>query len=159
MKRKPKKKAPVKRKRVVAPRSAQVWPEDLPVGAVTNYAGDDKHELNGTVVRIHDYNPQAMLFICYTQDADAEILYLRAAEIEPLTKAARAHVNQQLQKPVVHYDDSVYDLRDALAHIGIYITAESVNAWTPEQRGRISVYATVVANGGSPKLKPKELGK
>lgn len=157
MKRKPKKKPARKPKKVARAPKQPVYADTDIVCRIQNYGGNDAAEVNGTVVRVGDYHPTTMFFIGYTQNDKGDILYLRPSELEPLTPAARKHVEEQVLKPPVIYPNSVYDLRDDLAAIGIYVTAEAVAKWTPQQHARITAYVGLVAAGAQNLAAPEEL--
>jgi hypothetical protein len=166
VKRKLKKRAVQKvlaKKRRAQPKSVPVkWADDAIVGEVQDFGGDDKSAFNGVVVVVGEYHPMTHFFTTYPKPGprcDNPMLYLRPSEIKPLTPAARKHVFEQVTSPSPVYEDEVYDLRDDLAKIEIFVKAASVNDWTEEQRQRISVYARLVASGDTLAPKPKELGR
>lgn len=133
---------------------------------IQGYGTDPNEPLNGAVVEPGLYLESMGFFEVHLVDpidnpkrsyAVGDTVLCKASELKPLNRLTYEFIEDATTSEYVVYDDEVYDLRDRLAEVEIFVTAESVNTWTKDQRERVAAWARVAKEGKLMLIKPEVL--
>lgn len=144
------------------------YPNELAICArIVNYGGLEQSPLNGVEVELGPFSKENGWFATVLTKSvgdgrwkllAGEVAYCSPNELEPLNKLSAAFIELWVGGDITFYSDAVYDLRDALAAVGVNVTAEALSLWTPVETETIWNWIRNMDGPlHMPMVKPKEL--
>jgi|SRR5688572_17684363 len=138
-------------------------PPEALAAEVVCYGGVPNCALNGVLVDLGDYLANLGYFEAHLSREVVDgkrkyevgdVVLCKASELKPLNAAAAAYMDNAMEANVEFYPEDVYDLRDALAEVGIFVTAASIHTWNFDQCDRVRAWVRVCREG---KLTPSTI--